>query len=176
MSQPTPPRDIPGATGNVAALLRHHAGPYRGVIAVDGLVRVHQLLAPVDVDLVDVGPLEQIGEELDELLALGRRPRLPVATEGTLGRLLNVEDLDGRLAHGRPPIGPLEVRIFEKLQDLVGVLAKLFGGGARSRRHHPNQPNQHDQPSPTEHVHSNLRVSYPRMYGSGRPGASFERL
>src|SRR2546422_10155582 len=52
------------------------------------------VLSPaVELDLGDVGALEEVGEELDELVALRRRPRGPVAGASATPGLLAGEDV-----------------------------------------------------------------------------------
>src|SRR5262249_56345301 len=96
----------------------------RGVIEVGaagraGLAHEADLLPAIELDLRDVGALEQIGEELDELVALGLRARRPVPRERALGRLAEVEDVVRDLTH-RSAAFPglarlLELRIVEDL-------------------------------------------------------------
>src|SRR2546422_11002198 len=62
------------------------------------------LFPAVELDLGDVGALEEVGEELDELVALRRRPRGPVAGERAPRGLLQVEDVVRDSADPRPPL------------------------------------------------------------------------
>src|SRR2546422_8578611 len=63
------------------------------------------VLSPaVELDLGDVGALEEVGEELDELVALRRRPRGPVAGERAARRLLAVQDVVRDSADLPPPL------------------------------------------------------------------------
>src|SRR5688500_3063622 len=62
-----------------AACLGEQLALHDGRLALDLVADILDLLAAVELDLRDVGALEQIAEELDELLALLRRARRPVA-------------------------------------------------------------------------------------------------
>src|SRR2546425_1986086 len=109
-----------------------------GLVALDGVAEVLDLLAAAALlDLADVGALEQIGEELDELVTLGRRAGLPVTGQRALGDLAEVERLVADLADGGPPLLPPallhELRI-EHLQHALDAAAQLIGGRTRPRR------------------------------------------
>src|SRR5207253_2526157 len=73
--------DLPPLPGPVESVLDrnlllphgHDLGPHGRVVAVDRLADEEDLLARPVLDLRQVRPLEQIGEEPDELLALLRR-------------------------------------------------------------------------------------------------------
>src|SRR5207253_10070617 len=97
--------------------------------------RVDVLSPAVELDLGDVGALEEVGEELDELVALRRRPRGPVAGERAPRGLLEVEDVVRDSADLRPPLAGaallLQLRIVEDLEDPVDFRAELVRGLAR---------------------------------------------
>ena len=65
---------------------------------------IDDLLTAVQLDLGDVGALEQVGEEPDELRPLRLREGLPVAAQGATGDLREIEELIGDLANRRAPI------------------------------------------------------------------------
>src|SRR5438093_4830753 len=77
---------------HLVTLLGDDARFHRGLVAVYGLAHVRDLLTLVEVDLADIRRLEEIAEEPDELLALGRRTLLPVRSQRALGRFLEVEE------------------------------------------------------------------------------------
>src|SRR3989441_7770784 len=125
----------------LGALLGDDLGAHNRVIAVDQFARILDLLAAVEVDLRDIGALEEIGEELHELLSFRRRPLLPVNAERPLGGLVDVEALLGDLPHGLALVGLLQRRIVQDLLDMVGVLLDLLG---RRPGHRRRRPAEHD--------------------------------
>src|SRR5512132_2693257 len=114
---------------HLGALPGDDLAPHGGVIALDGVADVLDLLAAVQLDLGDVRALEQIAEEPHELVPLGRGAGRPVTAERALGRLGEVEDVVGDLAHGDPPVLRLavllELRIVEDLEHAVDLRAQL---------------------------------------------------
>src|SRR5260370_13984089 len=121
--------------GHLGALPRDDPRAHRDEIAVRDLAGVEDALARVALDLGDVGALEEIAEEPDELVALGRRARRPVTAERALRDRGEVEDLvgdrpDGGAALGRPAVLP-ELGVLEHLQHVIHALVELIGGGPR---------------------------------------------
>src|SRR3989449_6804149 len=100
---------------------------HRGLVAVHGLAHVRDLLTLLEVDLADIRRLEEIAEEPDELLALGRRTLLPVRPQRALGRLLEVEETVGRLADRCPSRGPIGLALHD-LEHFVHAASDLIGG------------------------------------------------
>src|SRR4030095_15450379 len=88
----------------LGSLLGPDSGCADGAFALDGLADVLDLFTAVELDLRDVGTLEQVGEQADELVALGLRPRRPVPRQRPLGGLREVEDVVGDLANGGAPV------------------------------------------------------------------------
>src|SRR5207245_7267722 len=95
--------DLPPLPGPVESVLDrnlllphgHDLGPHGRVVAVDRLADEEDLLARPVLDLRQVRPLEQIGEEPDELLALLRRALAPVPGQRTPRHLAEVEEILG---------------------------------------------------------------------------------
>src|SRR5439155_1185397 len=87
---------------HLGALLGHDARAHRGEGAVGDLAGEQDALTRVALDLGDVRALEEITEEPDELVALGRRARLPVAAERA--RVLCVD------------------RVRERAEETVGII------------------------------------------------------
>src|SRR6185436_15517269 len=104
-------------------------------VGVGGFAHESDLLPAVELDLRDVGALEQIGEELDELVALGLGAGRPVARERALGRLAEVEDVLGHLADRGAAIlrlaRLLELRVVEDLDGPIDLGPELVGGRTR---------------------------------------------
>src|SRR5437867_1834843 len=121
----------PGLHRHLGALGGDDARPDDRTVAVDLLAHVGELLATVLVDARDIRLLEQVGEELRELLALGGGALLPVLGKHTLGRFRGVEDLAGDLAHRLPFFREREPGALQDFQDLIGVRAELVRGSAR---------------------------------------------
>ena len=121
-------------------------------VAVRALGGVLDLLAAVRLDLGDIGALEQVGEEPDELGPLGLGERLPVPGHGPLGDLAEVEDLVGNLPDGRPPLEGLplafEGRTVERRDDAVDGTLQLVGGRARSGIPRGDEDDQGCEPEP----------------------------
>src|SRR5262245_35933323 len=140
--------------GHLGALARQHLRAHGRVLAVDRLVRVVQLLAPVEVDLRDVGALEKVGEHLDELLLFRARTSVPVLAEGTLGGLVHVEDLFRHLPDRDSLVGLLERGIVQDLLHGVGVLLHLIrrGAGARGRRDGQSEPDHSEHREHRSHL------------------------
>src|SRR5881296_2322250 len=92
---------------HLVTLLGDDARLHRGLVAVHGLAHVRDLLTLVEVDLADIRRLEEIAEEPDELLALGRRTLLPVRSQRALGRFLEVEETVRDATDLRAPRGPI---------------------------------------------------------------------
>src|SRR5438128_5834713 len=107
------------------------------LVAVDRLPHIGDLLAAVELDLGDVGPLEEIGEELNKLLPLRRRPRGPVARQRALRGLVEVEGVVRDLAdRGAPLLGLpvlLQLRVLEDFEHTVDLGPKLIRGLACPR-------------------------------------------
>src|SRR5438876_766315 len=87
---------------DVAAFLGGELGAHGRLVAVDRLPHIGDLLAAVGLDPGDVGPLQKVGEQLDELLALRRRPLGPMARQRAPRGLAEVE---GRLDLSDPATG-----------------------------------------------------------------------
>jgi len=66
---------------------------HRGLVAVERVADEDDLLTVVGIELADEQTLEELTEELDELLALGGRARLPVPREAAMRELFEVEDI-----------------------------------------------------------------------------------
>src|SRR3989441_1408539 len=124
------PKDHPRLDRHLGARPRHDAGPDCGQVTVQRLADVPDPLPAVLVHPRDVGPLEEVGEELRELLALGGRASLPVTGEHALGRFRDVERLMGDLPHGGATILPREGRRSEEhtseLQSLAYLVCRLL--------------------------------------------------
>jgi hypothetical protein len=128
------PPEEPVVDGHLCAVLGDDLGAHDGEVAIRALAVVDDLLAPVQLDLRDVGALEEVTEEPDELTALRRGQRLPVAAEGPARDLAEVEDLVGDLADRAAPLGGLAVALecgaLEGGDDAVdGALELLLGRG-----------------------------------------------
>src|SRR5262245_15846640 len=121
----------------LAALPGEEARLHGGHAVVDAVAEIGDALALVELDLGEIGVLEHVGEELDELLALGRRALGPVAGQRALGRVLEVEDLLGDLAD-RAALGRaallLDVGILDGLEHPLELDLELLGRLARARR------------------------------------------
>src|SRR3972149_1029294 len=85
----------PGLQHRLVALARGQARAHLGALAVDALPHVADAQPALLVELGDVRRLEQVGEELDELLALGGGAGLPVTAERLLRRLGPTAEPDG---------------------------------------------------------------------------------
>ena len=81
-------------------------------------------------------PIEQLGEQPDELLPLLRRSGIPVRAERASRRVGIVEDLFGDLADRRMALGGLvlERGILEHLHGVVDALTDLIRGRAGNGR------------------------------------------
>src|SRR5262245_25285108 len=125
----------PVVNGDLGVLLGDQARLDNGAVGVHGLTHEPDLLAAVELDLRDVGALEQIGEELDELVALGLRAGCPVTRERALGRLAEVEDVVGDLADRGAAIPCLarllELRIIQDLDGPIDLGPELVGWRTR---------------------------------------------
>src|SRR5206468_4391962 len=94
------PTKHPVVDRDFRALLRHELGLDRRGVAVDRVAGVGDRLAAILLDLADVAPLQQVGEERGELLAVRLREILPVPTERALRRLAEIKDGVRDLADG----------------------------------------------------------------------------
>src|SRR5947208_3666519 len=116
-------------------LLRDDPRPDRGLVAVHLLTGVDKPLARVTLDPRNVRALEEVTEQPDELLALCRRARLPVAAEAPLRDLPEVENLVGDRAERRPARRRLrillELGVLEDFQDAVDPAVELITRRAR---------------------------------------------
>src|SRR5207244_11607131 len=121
--------------GDLGPLLRDDARPDRGLVAVHLLTGVDKPLARVSLDPRNVRALEEVTEQPDELLALCRRARLPVAAEAPLRDLPEVENLVGDRAERRPARRSLrillELGVLEDLQDAIDPAVELITRRAR---------------------------------------------
>src|SRR5574341_1396575 len=122
------------------ALLRVERGLDRRQLAArtDGVTDVGDPLAGVPLDLGNIRPLQEIGEERHELGAVLVAEALPVAAQRPPRGLLEVEDLvgdgtDRRAPVLRPGFG-LQRRVLEDLDRLVHRGADLVRRGARPAR------------------------------------------
>src|SRR2546429_1714927 len=87
VDQPPIPAEVhAGFDGHLGPRPRQDARADRGQLPVDRLAEVLDPFAAVLVHPRDVGPLQKIGKELGEFLALGRRTVLPVAGANPRGR------------------------------------------------------------------------------------------
>src|SRR2546425_7508597 len=125
----------PIVDGNLGPLLRHEPRTDDRAIEVGGLAHDTDFLAPVELDLRDVGTLEKVREEQDELVAFGLCPRRPVPRERALGRLREIEDVVGDLANGGPSLplltGLFELRVLQDLDRPVDLRTALVGRRTR---------------------------------------------
>src|SRR4029453_4149280 len=116
---------------DLAAALGDELGLHLGLIALDRVAVVGDLLAAVRLDLAYVRALQQVAEELDELVPLGRGAALPVTAQRATGGLAEVEDIVSDLADGRPAVlgAPLflELGILERLDDAIDLRLQLVG-------------------------------------------------
>src|SRR6266446_6186545 len=174
---------------DLGAVLGGDAGADRGLIAVDGVAEVGDLLAAVELDLRQVRALEQVGEEVHELPALAGRARLPVTSQRALGRLGEVEDVLGDLPDGRPPLPALafllEIGLLQRLHDPVDLNAQQVGRRPRPPLAHGDQTRHQrgrDQSAAPKRNHPNppLPQTLPKMYleinSSRSMGASTSRM
>src|SRR2546426_8883378 len=173
---------------DVGAFLGGELGAHGRLVAVDRLPHIGDLLAAVGLDLGDVGPLEKVGEELDELLALRRRPLGPVARQRAPRGLAEVEDVVRDLAdRGAPllrPVRLLQLRVLENLDDPVDLGAELVCGLARPRRNRDEEQRQDGGAPTTEATRRHRRprpfrrcisTAAPRSRRAPRPPGSGHR-
>src|SRR5437879_5267139 len=105
--------DHPSVAANEEAVVRRHLDAVLGddfgadgsEVAAHALAAVHDLLAAVELDLGNVGALEEVTEEPHEFRALGLRQRLPGTPEGPERDLPKVEDFVGDLTDSHPTLG-----------------------------------------------------------------------
>src|SRR5512132_2441140 len=114
--------------GHLGALLRRDQRLDRGLVTLDGLARVDDLLALIEVDLRHVRAVEEIGEQAREVLALLRRARVPVRAQRPARRIGVIEHVFRDLTDlGAALVGPrLQPGIVEDLDDGVDVLLQLL--------------------------------------------------
>src|SRR2546425_1421572 len=117
------PTQHPVLHRDLAALPGHDTGADDRQLAVHRLAGEGDPLAVVELDLGDVGALEEVTEEPDDLPALGRRARLPVGPQRALGDLGEIEDVAGDLPESRPPLAgaqrAVHLGILEHAEHLV---------------------------------------------------------
>src|SRR6266508_804365 len=179
----------PIVDGNLGPLFRHEPRTDDRAIGVGGLAHELDLLAPIELDLGDVGTLEQVREEQDELVALGLCPRRPVPRERALGRLREIEDVVGDLANGDPSL-PLLTVLFELgvIQDFdrpVDLGAELVGrhtrpDPARAGEDERQRSGKRECVGETGHRRPPTPYTLPKMYldsnSSKSTGASTSRI
>src|SRR5262245_37484802 len=141
---------------DLRSLLGDDPRSHRGQVAVQLLADVENLFPRVDFDLGRVGIREQIPEQPGELLALGRRARLPVAGQASLRDLAEIEQLVGDGPDRRPPVGRPGVRLHQgivqnldhavdPILDLVRRRTSLGGIGRQQSENHDDR--RYDAPS-----------------------------
>src|SRR5262249_15940751 len=116
---------------NLRALLGDELGAHDRALALDGLAGEMNFLTAVQLDLRDVGALEQVREERAELALPGLSPRCPVPRQGPLGRLGEVEDVvrdppDRRATIPLPAV-LLQLRVVQDLDRAVDLGTELIG-------------------------------------------------
>src|SRR2546428_487546 len=179
----------PIVDGDLALLLCHEPRPDNRALGVDGLAHELDFLAPVELDLRDVGTLEKVREEQDELVAFGLCPRRPVPRERALGRLREIEDIVGDLANGGPSLpllpGLFELRVLQDLDRPVDLRTELVGRHARPDRARAGEDDQQrggerERAGETGHWRPPARYTLPKMYldsnSSKSTGASTSRI
>src|SRR5256885_735636 len=171
---------------HLGALLGHDARAHRGEGAVGDLAGEQDALTRVALDLGDVRALEEITEEHDDLVALGRRARLPVAAERALRDIREVEDLagdraDGAAAFAHPGVA-LERRVLEHSQDALDALAELLGGGpgprGRRREHRAERREsgkRDERPTPGHSIVITYHERPPQRQDRDRDGRGLAR-
>src|SRR2546426_6702138 len=156
--------DHPKVHGNrslAGADLRLHGGLV-AANAVDGVADDDDLLAVVEIELAGEHALDEVTEEPDELLTLGRRARLPVTPKAAARELLEVEHVAGETSDRRAPLlcvrGPLELGVVQNLHHPVDAREELLGrlAGPRRRCQHRPEPEgrdgDHAPPRSEEHT------------------------
>ena len=120
---------------HLGAVLGDDLGADGGEGAIQALAAIDNLFATVELNLGEVGALEEVLEEADEFRVLGLRQRQPVAAEGPARNLGEVEDLVGDLADCRPPLDDLPIAlergVVDRREDAVDGALELLGGGGR---------------------------------------------
>src|SRR5207253_5369926 len=157
------------------------------LVAVDRFPHVGDLFPAVELGLGDIGALEEVGEELEELIPLGRHPRGPVACQRALRGLFEVEDAAGDFPDLALPIpGPvllLELWILQNLDhpvdlgaQLICGLAGLRGSGRKEQRHDSRKGLMTLPQRVTEHrCSTRQRKCQPRGSETGRARANPNR-
>src|SRR5262249_26282014 len=124
--------DLPTVRASNEAIIHRHAVSLLGddrardldLIAFDPLLTVQDLLSLlVGLDVVDVRPLEQIGEQLDELGALGGCALVPVAAHALPRHLLEPEAARDDLPDARTALLFAQAFVAADLEHLVDGLA-----------------------------------------------------
>src|SRR5437870_4099009 len=174
---------------DLGALLGDELGADDRTLALDGFADVLDLLTAVELDLPDVGALEEIREEADELVALGLAPWRPVPRQRALGGFGKVEDVVGDLANRPATILLasilLEFRVFEDFDRPVDLSAKLIGwragpGAIRAGQRDQQQGEERERTGETSHRSNPSAYTLPKIYfdsnSSESTGASASRI
>src|SRR5207245_1189280 len=152
---------------DLGALLGDELGADDRTLALDGFADVLDLLTAVERDLPDVGALEEIREEADELVALGLAPWRPVPRQRALGGFGKVEDVVGDLANRPATILLasilLEFRVFEDFDRPVDLSAKLIDwragpGAIRAGQRDQQQGEERERTGEPSHRSNLLRL------------------
>src|SRR6266568_4271568 len=121
----------------LGAVLGDDLGAHGGKVAIHALAAVDDLLAAVQLDLGDVGALEEVAEEPHEIRALSLPQRQPVAAKRPPRNLGEIEDLVGDLADCRSSLDDLLIAlqrgVVDRREHAVDGAPNLIGGGGRPR-------------------------------------------
>src|SRR5207247_10562776 len=138
-------------------------------VAVYRLPHIGDPLPAVELDLGEIGPFEEVGEELDELVALRWRPRGPVTRQRAPRGLFEVEDA----VRDPPDLDPslpgsalsLQLRVVKDSIDLDAQLIRGLTGSRGTRGGAPRAPGGEHPTAPTQCCH---RVLLPPVGGDVR--------